>query len=906
MKKLMSLLLAAALILTTVGGLCISVSADETDITIADFSVAGGAAGFGAVNGYKHADNMTSEVTRTGKDYSLKWTDFHEKVNADDNTGNSRIQTPVITTVGEVLNHKYFNAWIYSAVANDQLINLYMYDQTTKTNAFLKSGSLKHKIKVDWTGWKLVSIPFDDTVLADFNNSTTEAQETDNVYMWLQTTGYGTKALDTSVLYIDSIWLSSSDPTTISQTDEVTFSVANNATDISKSQKQYAFTANKAFAYGIGNLNDYTEVKINGTALTAGTDYTVQQEHNVLYITLNSNLPDGASCSFGLKAETPFANGSSLAAAFTSSFTAKSDFFMIGDFSKPGIKFVKGDSSTAANWKTLNAPELMVQKDEVTMSGKEASLKWGNHTDGSADASKPEKYAAINTRLCSPQMDNIVNALKYDKIGIWMYSAKANDQVITVLLHNTVKSDYISHEVTVDWTGWKLVSIDVAGNFNKATTPEDTDKWALNLQTSGWNSNPFPDTLLYVDSIFLYNDGYFDTYDGGAEKIFDLSNLLSKDYVNGVISGETAVKRTPAKNDVTYSGNEASVKIDPYTTNVMRGSGLAPNLSRNINLEEYNKKYLNFVMYSSAANDQTVRISLEGALSSTDTRTLRYYKDGYTINWTGWKMVSIKLTDLAAQDGRIWKDETIINTLKFYIPNWQCNVDGIKSDTLLYLDSVWLSDYDMSATSDIESTIAEGASVSSATKSIGFTFPTYLQVGKDYSDKISVKCNGADVAKSEYKVQQEGNKLYAVFANGLNPKSSYSITMSSMNNEDYITSAAKTVNFTTQAAHYDLTYSFGADGSMTVLPEDGSVMANAKLTNATAADTTARIITAVYDKDGNLVTAGISESVTVKKGKSAMLSKSVTAESYAGCTVKCYVWQWDSLVPYSGEIGQLK
>ena len=102
-----------------------------------------------------------------------------------------------------------------------------------------------------------------------------EAQETDNVNMWLQTTGYGTKALDTSVLYIDSMWLSSSDPTTISQTDEVTFSVANNATDISKSQKQYAFTANKAFAYGIGNLNDYTEVKINGTVLTAGTDYTV-------------------------------------------------------------------------------------------------------------------------------------------------------------------------------------------------------------------------------------------------------------------------------------------------------------------------------------------------------------------------------------------------------------------------------------------------------------------------------------------------------------------------------------------------------------------------------------------------------------------------------------------------------
>ena len=532
MKKLMSLLLAAALILTTVGGLCISVSADETDIVVGDFSVAGGAAGFGAVNGYKHADNMTSEVTRTGKDYSLKWTDFHEKANADDNTGNSRIQTPVITTVGEVLNHKYFNAWIYSAVANDQLINLYMYDQTTKTNAFLKSGSLKHKIKVDWTGWKLVSVSFDDTVLTDFNGSATvdgvstvvEAQETDNVNMWLQTTGYGTKALDTSVLYIDSMWLSSSDPTTISQTDEVTFSVANNATDISKSQKQYAFTANKAFAYGIGNLNDYTEVKINGTALTAGTDYTVQQEHNVLYVTLNSNLPDGASCSFGLKVGTPFANGSSLAAAFTSSFTAKSDFFMIGDFSQPGKTFKDTDyTDLTSAWKISGKPEYMVQNDEVTMAEKDLSLKWELkevESNGSTTVS--------NTRLCSPQIDNIGNALKYDKIGIWMYSAKANNQEINVILHNATQKNYTENKVggnklKVDWTGWRLVSIDINRNF--ATTPADTDKWALKLQASGWNVTALSDTLLYVDSIFLYNDGYFDIETNGITEE-ELVNLL--------------------------------------------------------------------------------------------------------------------------------------------------------------------------------------------------------------------------------------------------------------------------------------------------------------------------------------------------------------------------------------------
>lgn len=901
MKKLMSLLLAAALILTTVGGLCISVSADETDITIADFSVLDGANGFGAVNGYNHKNKITSEVTRIGKNYALKW-DEHVVKDGESNKGNLRIQTPLFSTVGDVLKHKNFNAWIYSDVANGQKINLYLFDKVTGTNAFLKSGSITKKITVDWTGWKLVNIPFSEIELSSFNRSDgTAAVETDQVYMWLQNSGFGTTALEDTILYIDSIWLSETDPTVITQTEEMRFSVADRATDINKTQKQFSFSANKAFAYGIGNLNDYTEVKINGTALTAGTDYTVQQEHNVLYVTLNSNLPDGASCSFGLKSGTPFADGKTLADAFNSTFTTKSDFFMIGDFSQPGKTFRDTDyTDLTSAWKVMGKPENMIQNDEVTMAGKDLSLKWEHKTETSG---------ITNTRLCSPQMDNLVNALKYDKIGVWMYSAKANGQEMNVLIHNATQKDYAMQyigksKIKVDWIGWKLVSVDINDSFNGKTTPADNDKWALKLQTSGWGVTALGDTCLYIDSVFLYNDAYFDeTKSGNAEKLFDFSDSSTGNYIQGNVSNEGTVKIYPENNEIKYSANNASVKIDPINTPVMRASATMPYLGKNIMLAEQSKKYINIVMYSDKANEQTLRISLEGKNPSDD-GTVRYYKDGYKLDWSGWKIISLKLSELAKQNNE-WKDETVINTLRFYIPNWSCNYDDIKKDTLIYLDSVWLSDYDMSATSDIESTIAEGASVSSATKSIGFTFPTYLQVGKDYSDKISVKCNGADVAKSEYKVQQEGNKLYAVFANGLNPDSSYSITMSSMNNEDYITSAAKTVNFTTQAAHYDLTYSFGADGSMTALPENGSVQANAKLTNATAADTTARIITAVYDKDGNLVTAGISESVTVEKGKSATLSKTVTAESYAGCTVKCYVWQWDSLVPYSGEIGQL-
>lgn len=889
MKKLMSLLLAAALILTTVGGLCISVSADETDITIADFSVAGGAANFGAVNGYKHADNMTSEVTRTGKDYSLKWTNFHEKANADDNTGNSRIQTPNFTTVGEVLNHKYFNAWIYSAVANGQQINLYMFDRTTGGNAFLKSGSIKHKITVDWTGWKLVSIPFDDTVLADFNNSTTEAQETDNVYMWLQPTGFGTTALNDSILYIDSIWLSSSDPTIISQTDEVTFSVENNKTDVSKSQKQYIFTANKAFAYGVGNLNDYTEVKINGTALTAGADYTVQQEHNVLYVTLNSNLPDGASCSFGLKAGTPFADDSSLATAFTSTFTAKSDFFMIGDFSKyNGFK----------NWRYStniknNPSDAPYESDEVTMSGKDYALKWDKHQKDEAN---------YNTRVQSPDFSDIGKLFKYDKLGAWIYSDKANGQLMNILINDTETKQAKNSQIKIDWTGWKLVNLDLTGfslnsfyNATTNTTANATDNWYLWYQTEGFSVSPLSDTLLYIDSIFLYNDDFYNS--NKDDIVTDFSqNDLNGWFITSGKKGNVELDTTVKKDDGSSSAKWSPVEKTSEFSSVSNVNGLKLG-------DVLDKDYINLWVYSTGAEDQKFNLYFyDKTLNTVKVASGNTIKGGLSnwqlvsINVSSWTLDTFNKTDGTAAD----KKDSI--QFVFNIGGWSTDVvSGIE----LYFDSIWLSDESEVVSLDMTSTIADGSVVSSATKAIGFIdFPIDFTVGKDYSDKITVKCNDAEVAKSEYKVQQEGNSIYVVFTNGLTPGASYSVTMSAINmlNKSY---SAKTVNFTTQAAHYDLTYSFGADGSMTALPEDGSVQANAKLTNATAADTTARIITAVYDKDGNLVTAGISESVTVKKGKSATLSKTVTAESYADCTVKCYVWQWDSLVPYSGEIGQL-
>ncbi len=899
MKKLMSLLLAAALILTTVGGLCISVSADETDIVVGDFSQGGLDSWSRSSGGTVATDNI---VKRAGKASSMKWSGLGSK---------NYIYSPEFSAsgkqLGDILSKNYINMWVYSASANNQKFNFLLYDKTSNDGTKGTSGGYIYTtFTANWSGWKLISWDISTIKLSNFNASktnedntttTVNAAENDSIQFALNIGGWNAKdVVAGTALYFDSVWCSAENPANISQTDEVTFSVANNATDISKSQKQYAFTANKAFAYGIDNLNDYTEVKINGTALTAGTDYTVQQEHNVLYVTLNSNLPDGASCSFGLKAGTPFANGSSLAAAFTSSFTAKSDFFMIGDFSQPGKSFIDNDyTDLTSAWKISGKPEYMVQNDEITMAEKDLSLKWELkevESNGSTTVS--------NTRLCSPQIDNIGNALKYDKIGIWMYSAKANNQEINVILHNATQKNYTENKVggnklKVDWTGWRLVSIDINRNF--ATTPADTDKWALKLQASGWNVTALSDTLLYVDSIFLYNDGYFDIETNSDSDVIlgDFSQNSNYGWSlenKGAYQISDEQKREDKESSLKwYDFNAGSTHFIKSPIFNESGKQLGDIL---------NKKYINMWVYSAKETTQTFNMLFY------DSTTGGYQsKTKIATDWSGWKLITWDISGLNfAKFDKNGNVAAKSDSIQFRLNSggWGTSANA---DTIYYIDTVWASN-EADGAAIVPSTIADGSDVSSATKAIGFTdFASNFTVGKDYSDKITVKCNDTDVAKSEYRVQQEGNSLYVVFTNGLMPGASYSVTMSAINmlNKSY---SAKTVNFTTQAAHYDLTYRFGADGSMTALPEDGSVMANAKLTNATAADTTARIITAVYDKDGNLVTAGISESVTVEKGKSATLSKSVTAKSYAGCTVKCYVWQWDSLVPYSGEIGQLK
>lgn len=881
MKKLVSLLLAAALVFTTVGGLCLLAYAEETDIVVGDFSK-GGLDGW-KLQGGSAPVAVSADVKRAGKISSLQWSGFSADVTSN------YIWSPEFNTegkqLGDIVAKNYVNLWVYSETANGQKFKILIYDQ--KSGA----GYQGTTFTADWSGWKLISWDISNITLKSFNKSNVEAAAEDSIRFALNVGQDKATVMPSTVLYFDSIWCSDENPANISQTEEVTFSIADGETGVSKMQKQYAFTANKPFAYGSDSLNAFAEVKVNDAALSVNTDYTVSQEHNVLYLTLKNNLPDHASVSFTLKEGAPFADGTALESAFTSSFTAKSDLYVIGDFSR---------ENGFAGWgyaENVAAGDAPYESDEVTMSGKDFALKWGNHKkDGNP----------YNNRVRRDGLSGI-GFFTYDQLGAWIYSDKANGQRMNILIGNATLNKSKNKQITIDWTGWKLVSLDLKKDIKLSDygdDAKDTDSWYFWYQTSGYGAEALDNTLLYVDSIFLYNREYY------ADKTAFLGDFgkNSTDGWNRNINGIGECALTAEK---TREGSITSMKWIPYTgyTESKKTSELVSSNAAGLTLGDVlEKSYISFWVYLDGTQDQLFNIYFYDSTTG-GVAVARQQRIQGGVN--DWQLISIDISGWTLStfdkisNGAVMKAAASTDAIR---PQFNIGGQGtavIEGNTL-YLDSIWVSDENSVVSSEMTSTIDSGAEISSVIKAIGFTdFAADFIVGNDYSDKVSVTLDGAEVAKSEYRVQQEGNNLYVVFTNGLMPGASYQVTVLPINmaNKSY---AAKTVSFTTTAAHYDVSYSFGADGSMTTLPENGSVQANAKLINATAEDTEARIIVAVYDGSRNLVRAGMGDLVTVKKGKSVTLKKSITADSYAGYTVKSYVWQWDSLVPYSAEMGQIQ
>jgi len=100
----------------------------------------------------------------------------------------------------------------------------------------------------------------------------------------------------------------------------------------------------------------------------------------------------------------------------------------------------------------------------------------------------------------------------FDRLCIWMHSEQANGQRLTLVANSENEADdtgwdYYYYHFTVDWSGWKLLSLRKGVEIRPTRKPLGWHQIDyLSLNTSGWQHHPLEDTVLRLDGVMLVRD----------------------------------------------------------------------------------------------------------------------------------------------------------------------------------------------------------------------------------------------------------------------------------------------------------------------------------------------------------------------------------------------------------------
>ncbi|MGC9319304.1 MAG: heparinase II/III domain-containing protein [Armatimonadota bacterium] len=100
----------------------------------------------------------------------------------------------------------------------------------------------------------------------------------------------------------------------------------------------------------------------------------------------------------------------------------------------------------------------------------------------------------------------------YDRLCLWMYSETANNQRLTLVANSDNAADeegwdYFFHHFTVDWSGWKHLSLGLGSEIRPTRKPRGWDQIdSLRISASGWQHHPLKDTVIRLDEVRLVRD----------------------------------------------------------------------------------------------------------------------------------------------------------------------------------------------------------------------------------------------------------------------------------------------------------------------------------------------------------------------------------------------------------------
>lgn len=246
-----------------------------------------------------------------------------------------------------------------------------------------------------------------------------------------------------------------------------------------------------------------------------------------------------------------------------------------------------------------------IPSESHTKKSNRYSIHWTNHDKSGVGTSELDfSLGADAPSDLSP----------YEDLKMWIYSEKATGAEIKAIFMSTTKSGesarYIHESFYVDWTGWKLISINI-NSMTKTRNPDITDVFQFRLiANGGWNIVGNPETDLYLatadvvsypagntvssiygdeteadtysalkDSAAFYAGGGYAVTENGKEKItreieynHELScvmmpvSLFEKYFGVGIKKGESYVL---TKGDISLSVNRDSAK---YLINGIEGT----------------------------------------------------------------------------------------------------------------------------------------------------------------------------------------------------------------------------------------------------------------------------------------------------------------------------------------------
>lgn len=163
----------------------------------------------------------------------------------------------------------------------------------------------------------------------------------------------------------------------------------------------------------------------------------------------------------------------------------------------------------------LCASQAIAQQPLTLMLGDfEAEPTWEGVTIDAADAREGERSGLwLPREAARVRVDDIPHDWsRYDRLCLWMYSEVANGQKLTLVANSENEADdegwdYFYHHFTVDWSGWRLLSLRLGEDIQPTRHPVGWQQIDyLMISASGWQHHPLDDTLIRLDGVRLVRD----------------------------------------------------------------------------------------------------------------------------------------------------------------------------------------------------------------------------------------------------------------------------------------------------------------------------------------------------------------------------------------------------------------